>query len=77
MRLVLFDSYSKQCFNQCTTLRSMSLLEMTNAAAYKYYRRQEYQDLYNSSVAIMLRDMQREVKTGRPSESRLHIDFSQ
>ena len=30
-------------------------------AAYKYYKRQEYQDLHNSSVAIMLREMQREV----------------
>ena len=46
-----------------------------NAAAYKCYRRQECQDLYNSSVAIMLRDMQREVKTGRPFERRLHIDY--
>ena len=26
-----------------------------NAAAYKYYRNQGYQDLHNSSVAIMLR----------------------
>ena len=46
-----------------------------NAAAYKNYKRQEYQDLHNSSVAIMLREMQREVNTGRPFESRLHIDY--
>ena len=46
------------------------------AAAYKYYLRQEYQDLYNSSGAVMLREMQREVMTGRPRESRLHLDFS-
>ena len=32
-----------------------------NAAAYKYYQSQEYQDLYNFSVAVMLREMQREV----------------
>ena len=32
-----------------------------NAAAYKYYKKQEYQDLHNSSVAVMLREMQREV----------------
>ena len=37
---------------------------------------QEYQDLYNSSVAIMLREMQREVDAGRPLERRLHIDYS-
>ena len=47
-----------------------------NAAANKYFTRQEYQDLHGSSVAIMLRKMQREVNTGRPFESRLHIDFS-
>ena len=46
-----------------------------NAAAYKYYKKQEYQDLYNSSVAVMLREMQREVNTGRPFESRLHVDY--
>ena len=46
-----------------------------NGAAYKYYEKQEYQDLYNSSVAVMLREMQREVNTGRPFETRYHIDF--
>ena len=45
-----------------------------NAAAYKYNKRQENQDLHNSSVAIMLREMRREVNTGRPFESRLRID---
>ena len=39
-------------------------------------RRQEYQDLHNSSVAVMLREMQREVNMGRPLESRLHIDYN-
>ena len=37
-----------------------------NAAAYKHCRNQECQDLNNSSVAIMLREMQREVNTGQP-----------
>ena len=46
-----------------------------NAAAYKYLRKQQYQALCNSSVAEMLREMQREVNTGRPFESRLHIDY--
>ena len=45
-----------------------------NAAAYRKYKTQEYQDLYNSSVAVMLREMQREVNTGQPFEIRLHID---
>ena len=47
-----------------------------SAAAYRYYRRQEYQDPHNSSVAIMLREMQREVNTGRPFKCRLHIYHS-
>ena len=32
-----------------------------NASAYKYYKKQEYQDLYNSSVVVMLREIQRVV----------------
>ena len=47
-----------------------------NAAAYKHYKRQEDQDLHDSSVAVMLREMQREVNTGHPFECRLHIDCS-
>ena len=47
-----------------------------NAAAFKYYKRQEYQDLYNSWVAVMLREMEREVNIDRPFQSRLHIDYS-
>ena len=35
-----------------------------NAAAYKFHKRQNYQDLHNYSVAVMLREMQREVKNG-------------
>ena len=46
-----------------------------NAAAYTYFRKQQYQDLYNSSVAVLLRKRQLEVNTGRPFESRLHIDY--
>ena len=41
-----------------------------NAAAYKYDQLQEFQDLHNSSVDIMLREMQREVNTEHPFESR-------
>ena len=35
-----------------------------NAAAYTYYKKQEYQDLHDSSVSVMLREMQREVNPG-------------
>ena len=46
-----------------------------NEAAYEYYKRQEYQDLYNFSIAVMLREMEREVNMERPFESKLHIDY--
>ena len=44
------------------------------AAAYRYYKRQEYQDLYNPSVAVMLRDMQQEDNMNRPFQSRFQSD---
>ena len=47
-----------------------------NAAAYKNYKRQEYQDLSNSSVGVMLRQMQRETNMNSPFESRLVIGYS-
>ena len=47
-----------------------------NAAAYKYNKKQEYQDLHNSSIAITLREMQREVNAGHPFERKLHIEYS-
>ena len=47
-----------------------------NAAAYKFFKKQEYQDLYNSQVVIMLREKHREVNEGRPFESRLLIDYA-
>ena len=75
MRLVLFDSFFKNVLQQVHNFKVDVIDGDANAAEYKYYRRQEYQDVYNSSVAIMLRDMQSEVKTGRPFESRLHIDY--
>ena len=47
-----------------------------NEAVYRVFQRHKYQDLYNSSVAVKLREMQREINMGRPFESRLHIDDS-
>ena len=32
--------------------------------------------MYNSSMAVMLTEMQREINMGRPFENRLHIDCS-
>ena len=46
------------------------------AAAYRYQQRQEYQDLCNLWVAVMLREMLREVNMNRPFQSRLHCDYS-
>ena len=44
-----------------------------NSAAYIYFRREEHQDLYNPSVAVMLREMQREVNEGRPLKTRFAL----
>ena len=46
-----------------------------NSAACMYFRRQEHRDLYNSSVAVMLREMQREVNEGRPLKTRFALIF--
>ena len=46
-----------------------------NAAANRYYKKQECQDLHNSSVVVMLREMKCDVNEGQPFESRLHIDY--
>ena len=57
----------RECFK--TVLQQVCHLEVdiiagdANAGAYKYYKNQEYQYLYNSSVAVLLREMQREVNT--------------
>ena len=51
------------------------MAEDANAAAYRYYKKQAYQDLCNSPVAVMLREMQREVNTGCPFESILYINY--
>ena len=49
------------------------LQQVSNDATYKYSKSQEYQDLDNSSVAVMLREVQREVNMGHPCECMLHI----
>ena len=76
IRLLLFDIFSKQCFNKCITSRLIFIAGDANAAAYKYHKKQEHKVLHDSSVAVMLREMQREVNTGHPFECRPHIDYS-
>ena len=46
-----------------------------NSAALEYLRKHEYRDLYNSSVAVILRETQREVDEGSPFEDRPCIDY--
>ena len=75
MHLLLSDSLSKQYFSTYTTSRVDVIAGDANAAAHKYYKKQEYHDLYNSSVAVMLIEMQREVNTGYPFGTRLNIDY--
>ena len=66
MHLLLFDSFSKRYFSRCAIFKVDVIAGVANAAAHKYYQRHEYQDLHSSSVAVMLREMQRVVNTGHP-----------
>ena len=70
------QDFSKQCFNTCITSRLMSLQEMPTLQHPSTTKRQEHQDLHDSSVDVMLREMQHEVTVGHPHERRLHIDCS-
>ena len=47
----------RRSFRRCTTFDVDVIAGDANAAAYRYFKRQEYQDLHNSSVAILLRGM--------------------
>ena len=67
--------FSKKIFQQVNYYKVDVIAGDAHAAAYKYFRNKKYQDLYNSSVAIMLREMQHEVNEGRPIENRLCIDY--
>ena len=53
------------------SLRDIPTLQHANTT-----KKQEYQYLNNSSVAVVLNEMQREVNTGHPFERKLHIDTS-
>ena len=48
--------FFKTVLQQVCHLKVDVIAEEANAAAYKYYKNQEYQDLYSSSVAVMLRE---------------------
>ena len=67
---------SKTALQQVCHFKVDVIVGDANAAAYKYYKRQEHQDLHGSSVEVLLREMQREVNTGHPFGNRLHIDYS-
>ena len=69
----LLVSFSKRHFSKCATFRLMSLLEMPSLQHAGTTDVREYQDLHISSVVMMLREVRREVNTGRPFESRLHM----
>ena len=45
-----------------------------NSATCEHLRIHEYRDLYNFSVAVILREIKREVDEGSPFEDRLRID---
>ena len=49
------------------------IAEDANLAAYQFYKRQDYQDLHNSSVVVLLREMQREVNMGRFTVGAIHF----
>ena len=60
MHLLLLDSFFKQVHNfQVDVIGGDA-----NAAAYKYYKRQKYQDLHNSSVVVTSRE-RRNVRSTR------------
>ena len=52
----------------------MSLLEMPTLQHAKYYKNLEFEDQYDSSVAVMLQEMQREVNTKHPKKDKLDVD---
>ena len=70
----MFDNFFGTVFHKVHHFKVDVIAGDANAAAYNYYKKQEYEDLYNSSVAVMMREMQREVNMGRPYESRRHND---
>ena len=72
----VFDTISKKYEKSYNTTRLMSLLEIAmRQHTNKYCKKQEYQDLYSSLVAVMLREMQRDINMGRPFEGRRHIYY--
>ena len=68
--------FLKTVLQQVYHLKVDVICRICRTSAYKYYKKQKYQYLHNSSIADMLREMHREVNTGRRFESRVHIDYS-
>ena len=74
--LAAVREFSKTVLQQVYLFKVDVIAGDANAAPYKYFQRQEHQDLHESSFAVMVRETKREVSTGHPSERRLHIDYS-
>ena len=75
LHLLLLNSFSRQYFNKYITSRPMSLLEMSIRQHVDILQKTSIPRSVQFSVVVMLREMQREINTGRPFESRLHIDY--
>ena len=67
--------FSKKVLQQVYNCKVDVIAGDANAAACKYFRNKKYKDLYSSSVAIMLRELQHEVNEGRPIANKLCIDY--
>ena len=52
----MFDKFSHKHSRGYTTTRVDVVVGDATAAAYRYYKRQEYQALYNSSIAVTIRE---------------------
>ena len=74
--LIVFDIFFAKVLKKVQHCRVDVIAGDATAAAYRCYKRQSCQALYNSSVAVMLREMQREVDMNRPFQSRLLCDHS-
>ena len=70
-----FQQFCKTVLQQVHHFKADVIAGDVNTAACRCYKKQVFQDLYNSSVVVMLKKMQREVNTGPPFESILHVDY--
>ena len=67
--MLLFDIFFITVLQQVCHCKVDVIAGDANAAACMSYKNQEHQDLYDSSIAVMQREMQREVNTGHHLEA--------